>query len=79
MVPSLYGEPAGVILVSTPPERASDVIRTAEAHGVMAVEMGGVGGPDIIVRGEGAELLRVAVAQASEAWESAIPAAMDTM
>jgi phosphoribosylformylglycinamidine synthase len=79
VVPSLYGEPAGVILVSTPPERASDVIRTAEAHGVMAVEMGGVGGPDIIVRGEGAELLRVAVAQASEAWESAIPAAMDTM
>ncbi len=79
VVASLYGEFAGVVVASAPPERVPDILRIAGDRGVIAVDAGEVGGPDIVVRSDAGELLRVPVRDAAEAWESAIPAAMDTM
>jgi len=79
VVPSLYGELPGIVLVSAPASRAPEILKVAGSHGVLAVELGEVGGPDIVIRAEGAELVRTSVAEASRVWESAIPAAMDTI
>jgi phosphoribosylformylglycinamidine synthase len=69
---TLFGEAASRIVVSVTTERLEDVLAEAEAAGVTVTEIGDTGGDRIRVSVDGVVAIDVAVADAEQAWATAI-------
>jgi phosphoribosylformylglycinamidine synthase len=69
---TLFGEGASRIVVSVTTERLEDVLAEAEAAGVTVTEIGDTGGDRIRISVDGVVAIDVAVADAEQAWATAI-------
>jgi phosphoribosylformylglycinamidine synthase len=63
----LFGESASRIVLSLRPEAVEAVRAIARHHGAPCAVLGAVGGPDLVMRGQGVAV-RVAVAALRERW-----------
>jgi phosphoribosylformylglycinamidine synthase subunit PurL len=71
----LFSESQARALVACAPTSVERVLRAAEEAGVPAMDIGEVGGSDLVVR-SGSELLRASVAGLHEIWSTALPRAL---
>jgi phosphoribosylformylglycinamidine synthase subunit PurL len=72
----LFGESQSRILVTTPAARRKALLALARAKGVPAAVIGRTGGREIVIRHKGADVVRLAVAEAKRIWKSGLPAAL---
>ena len=68
----LFAESASRVVACAADGRGEDVIRAAEAAGVLATSLGSAGGAALVVEG----LLEVSVAEATTAWREVLPEAL---
>ncbi|MBP7587747.1 MAG: phosphoribosylformylglycinamidine synthase subunit PurL [Thermoanaerobaculia bacterium] len=71
----LFSETQARALVAVAPARLERLMRLAEENGVPAVEVGEVGGSDLVIAADGATLSSP-VARLHEIWSTALPAAL---
>lgn len=72
----LFSESQGRALVAVPPKHLDQVLEEAESMGVPAVEIGSVGGDDLVVQCDGSSL-REPVEELHRIWATALPRALD--
>jgi phosphoribosylformylglycinamidine synthase len=71
----LFSETQGRAIVAARPFTLDRLLRAAEEAGVPALEIGTVGGPDLVIR-SGGETWKAAVADLHEIWSTALPRAL---
>jgi phosphoribosylformylglycinamidine synthase len=69
---TLFGESAGLVIVSVAPGRCQDLLRRAAEHRVPAAVVGRTGGDRIRIDVDGTRLIDESVAEAEAAWADAI-------
>jgi phosphoribosylformylglycinamidine synthase len=74
---TLFGESASRVVLSTEPRHLDRVLAAAASAGVPAARIGRTGGEFLRVAVDGAEVLRMPVAQAETQWASALPNWLD--
>ncbi len=72
----LFSESQGRAIIAVPPEHLDSVLSEAETMNVPAVEIGGVGGQELVVRCDGS-VLRAPVDELHRIWATALPRALD--
>jgi phosphoribosylformylglycinamidine synthase len=72
----LFGESQSRIVVTTPAGRRQALLALARAKGVPAAVIGRTGGREIHVRHKGADIVRLAVADARRIWKAGLPSAL---
>jgi phosphoribosylformylglycinamidine synthase len=73
---TLFGESAPLVVVSAAPDHADAVVARAVAAGIPARVIGRTGGAHIRIAVDGREALALTVAEAEQAWGTAIEARM---
>jgi phosphoribosylformylglycinamidine synthase len=71
----IFSETQGRAIVAARPFTLDRLLRAAEEAGVPALELGTVGGPDLVIR-SGGETWKAAVADLHEVWSTALPRAL---
>jgi phosphoribosylformylglycinamidine synthase len=72
----LFGESQSRIVVTTTATRRKALLALARAKGVQASVIGRTGGRDIVIRLDGADVIRLAVAEARRIWKAGLPKAL---
>jgi phosphoribosylformylglycinamidine synthase II len=67
---ALFGERAGRVIVSVPPDRAREVARRAATDGVSALRLGAAGGVALEIRTGAPGLVRLDLAELESAWST---------
>ncbi len=68
----LFSEAPGRVVVSVKPSNIDQLVSEAQRSNVRALILGHVGGNDLVFRGNGEELVSLALAEAARIWEGAI-------
>ena len=75
---TLFGESAGLVIVSVVPGRCQDLLRRAAEHGIPATAVGRTGGDRIRISVDGTNVIDESVAEAEAAWAGAIASRLET-